>query len=259
MGTMSLRSFDYAGIRHIVIDNLGEGSITVEGGVEADAVDGSIEAEDSLLADVQIRQAQDSLRISLPQRSWRRATVDLRLRVPDDLAFVIKTGAADVSFAVGIARSRLISGSGDISIGRAADLDCSTGSGNVQVSELVGRGARLSTGSGHLSIGSSSCPISAKSGSGHIDITSLNRADLQAGSGSGEVTVSSTTGSVDIRSASGSVSVGVADQLATWLDLSSVSGRVAIGMEAISQPEPGEPYISVRARTASGDIGVFRS
>src|SRR5215217_2335419 len=241
MGTMSLRSFDYAGIRHIVIDNLGEGSITVEGGLEANTVDGSIEADDSLLADVQIRQAQDSLCISLPQRSWRRATVDLRLRVPDDLAFVIKTGAADVSFGVGIARSKIISGSGDISIGRAADLDCSTGSGNVQVSELVGRGARLSTGSGHLSIGSSSCPISAKSGSGHIDITSLNRADLQAGSGSGEVTVSSTTGSVDIRSASGSVSVGVADQLATWPSRQQSARRSQTSPRQPAQPPSREP------------------
>jgi DUF4097 and DUF4098 domain-containing protein YvlB len=259
MGAMSVRSFDYTGIKQVVVDNLGEGSIMVEGGVEADAVEGSIEADDSLLADVQIRQAHESLRISLPQRSWRGNNVDLRLRVPEDLAFVIKTGAADVSFAVGIARSKIVSGSGDINIGRARDLDCSTGSGNVHVAELVGRGARLGTGSGHLSIGSSSCPISVKSGSGHIDITSLVRADLQAGSGSGEVVVSSTTGSVDVRSASGEVSVGVADQLATWLDLSSVSGRVAIGLEAISQPEPGEPYITVRARTASGDIGVFRA
>jgi DUF4097 and DUF4098 domain-containing protein YvlB len=259
MGAMSVRTFDYSGIKQVVVDNLGDGSIMVEAGVEADAVEGSIEAGDSLLADVQIRQARDSLRISLPQGIWRGSTVDLRLRVPEDLTFVIKTGAADVSFAVAIARSKIVTGSGDISIGRAADLDCSTGSGNVHVSELVGRGARLSTGSGHLSIGAASCPVSAKSGSGHIDITSLNRADLQAGSGSGEVVVTSTTGSVDIRSASGEVSVGVADRLATWLDLSSVSGRVAIGMEAIKQPEPGEPYISVRARTASGDIGVFRS
>lgn len=259
MGAMSVRSFDYAGIRQVVVDNPGDGSIMVEGGVDDGAVEGSIEADDSFLAGVQIRQAHDSLRISLAQGTWRGTTIDLRLRVPEDLTFVIKTGAADVSFAVGIARSKIVTGSGDISIGRAADLDCSTGSGNVHVSELVGRGARLSTGSGHLSIGTSSCPISAKSGSGHIDITSLNRTDLQASSGSGEVVVSSTTGSVDVRSASGSVSVGVADRLATWLDLSSVSGRVAIGLEAIGQPEPGEAYISVRARTASGDIGVFRA
>ena len=256
---MSVRTFDYSGIKQVVVDNLGDGSIMVEGGVDDDAVEGSIEAGDDLLADVQIRQARDSLRISLPQGTWRATTVDLRLRVPEDLVFVIKTGAADVSFGVAIARSKIVTGSGDISIGRAADLDCSTGSGNVHVSELVGHGARLSTGSGHLAIAAASCPISAKSGSGHIDITSLNRADLQASSGSGEVLVTSTTGSVDIRSASGSVSVGVADRLATWLDLSSVSGRVAIGLEAINQPEPGEPYISVRARTASGDIGVFRA
>ena len=74
MGAMSVRSFDYAGIKTVVVDNLGDGSIMVEGGADADVVEGSIEAEDSLLADVQIRQAHDSLRISLPQRSWRRTS-----------------------------------------------------------------------------------------------------------------------------------------------------------------------------------------
>jgi hypothetical protein len=55
------------------------------------------------------------------------------------------------------------------------------------------------------------------------------------------------------------LTVGVADNLPTWLDLNSVSGDIRIALESTVAPEPGEPYISVRARTASGDIGIYRA
>jgi Putative adhesin len=257
---MTVRTLDYSGIRQVVVDSLGEGSITISAGADPNRVEGSIDAGDeAFLAAVQIRQARDALRISLPQGFWRSTTAHLKLLVPPGLAFVIKTGAADVALSADIGPSKIASGSGHISIGRAVDLDCSTGSGNIDVAELDGNGARLRTGSGHISVGAASCPVSVKSGSGHIDVKSLDRSDLQASSGSGEVVVTSTTGSVDVRTASGVVSVGVADRLATWLDLSSGSGEVHIGLDAIGQPEPGEPHISVRARTASGGIEVFRA
>jgi hypothetical protein len=38
-----------------------------------------------------------------------------------------------------------------------------------------------------------------------------------------------------------------------------VSGDIRIGLDSTTQPEPGEPYITVRARTASGDIGIHRA
>jgi DUF4097 and DUF4098 domain-containing protein YvlB len=87
----------------------------------------------------------------------------------------------------------------------------------------------------------------------------LEGTNLQAKSGSGDIGVTSTNGSVDLRSASGSLTVGVADNLPTWLDLNSVSGDIRIALESTTPPEPGEPYISVRARTASGDIGIYRA
>jgi hypothetical protein len=64
---------------------------------------------------------------------------------------------------------------------------------------------------------------------------------------------------VDLRSASGSVTVGVADNLPAWLDLNSVSGDIRLGLESTIQPEPGEPYITLRARTASGNIAIYRA
>ena len=259
---MSVRTLSYSGIRQLVVDNLGEGSITASPGSDPDRVEGSIDAsDDAFLEAVQIRQAGDSLRISVPQGFWRSTTAHLKLLVPPDLMrFVIKTGSADVTLGLDVGPSKIVTGSGAVFISRAIDdLDCSTGSGNIDVAELDGLRARFRTSSGHITIGKASSRVSVKSSSGHIDIKSLNRAELEASTGSGEVVVSSTTGSVLVRTASGDVSIGVAGGLATWLDLGSGSGTVSIGLDAIGQPEPGEPYISVRVRTASGEIGVYRA
>ncbi|HEY6666703.1 MAG TPA: DUF4097 family beta strand repeat-containing protein [Propionibacteriaceae bacterium] len=250
----------YEGVRQIVVDNLGDGSITVEPGSQQDLVDASIEADGDHFDDhVQIRHDHDWLRISFPQQFLRYTKAHLRLAVPDGLRYVIKTGSADISISADIGRSKIISGSGDITIGNAVDLDCSTGSGNISVARLDGSGAKLGSGSGDVSVGEVNCPITAKSGSGDVVVKSVRGATLQANSGSGDIAVSATSGSVDLRSASGSLTVGIGDNLPAWLDLNSVSGDIRIGLESTNQPEPGEPYITVRARTASGDISIHRA
>jgi hypothetical protein len=249
----------YQGVRQVVVDNLGGGSITVEPTSRQDLVEAWIDAaDDRFLEQVQIRQDQDWLRISLPHRFVWSMKAQLRLGVPDGLAYVIKTGSADISISADIGRSKIISGSGDITVGNAVDLDCSTGSGNISVSRVDGSAARLSSGSGDVSVSEVSCPLTAKSGSGDVVVKSLRGVELQAKSGSGDIGIAATSGSVDLRSASGSLAVGVADNLPAWLDLSSVSGDIRIGLDSTTQPEPGEPYITVRARTASGDISIYR-
>jgi Toastrack DUF4097 len=256
---MSLTN-SYEGVRHIVVDNLGGGSIIVEPGSREDLVEASIDADDDRFVEqVQIRNDRDWLRISFPPQFLRHTKAQLRLGVPDGLTYVIKTGSADISISADIGRSKIISGSGDITIGSAVDLDCSTGSGDISVSRIEGNGARLGSGSGDVSVGEVNCPMTAKSGSGDIVVKSVRGANLQANSGSGDIAVSATTGSVDLRTASGSLTVGIADNLPAWLDLNSVSGDVRIGLESTTQPEPGEPYLTVRARTASGDISIHRA
>jgi DUF4097 and DUF4098 domain-containing protein YvlB len=249
----------YEGVRHVVMDNLGGGTINVEPGSRQDLVEAWIDAEDRFLEQVQIRQDHDWLRISLPHHLVWSTEAHLRLGVPDGLTFVIKTGSADASISADIGRSKIISGSGDITVGNATDLDCSTGSGNISVARVDGNGARLNSGSGDVSVGEVNCPITAKSGTGEVVVESLRGANLQANSGSGDIAVSATTGSVDLRSASGSLTVGVADNLPAWLDVNSVSGDIRIGLESTTQPEPGESYLTLRARTASGDISIHRA
>jgi Toastrack DUF4097 len=260
MGAVSTRSFEFAGIRQLIIDNYGAGSIMVEPSSDADRVEGWLDAADQrFLDEATIRQEREYLRISVPQTPWRSSNAHLRLAVPAGIGCVIKTGSADVSISADIDRSKIVSGSGDVSIGRAVDLEATTGSGNLSVAELAGRAARLGTGSGDITIDSASCQLAVKSGSGDILLKSLADAELRASSGSGDVSITATSGSVDLRSASGSISVGVADKLVAWLDLNSVSGSVRIGLDATGKPEPGQAWISVRARTASGNISVFRA
>jgi Toastrack DUF4097 len=249
----------YEGVRNVAVDNFGGGSITVEPGSRQDLVEASIDAaDDKFGGQVEIRHEHDWLRISFPQFPWH-AKAHLRLGVPDGLTFVIKTGSADISISADIGRSKIISGSGDVTIGKAVDLDCSTGSGDISVARVDGNGAKLSSGSGEVSIGEASCPIAAKSGSGEVVVKSVRGASLKANSGSGDIAISATNGSVDLRSASGSLTVGVADSLPAWIDLNSVSGDIRIGLESTAQPEPGEPFLTVRARTASGDIVIHRA
>jgi len=250
----------FEGVRHVVIDNFGSGSITIEPGSPSGVVDSSISAADEgFLADVQARHDHDQLRFSFPTHLFRNTSADLRLTVPAGLTFVIKAGSADISIAADIGRSKIVSGSGDITIGNATDLDCSTGSGDISVSRVDGRSARIASGSGDVTVAEAHCAVTAKSASGDVVVRSLHGSELQANSASGDIEVNSTSGSVDLRSASGSLTIGVAEQLPAWLDLTSVSGEIRIALESSSPPEKGSPYVAVRARTASGDIAVFRA
>jgi DUF4097 and DUF4098 domain-containing protein YvlB len=122
-----------------------------------------------------------------------------------------------------------------------------------------GRTARMTSGSGDVTVAEARCPVTARSASGNVVVRSLRGSQLQANSGSGDIAVTSTSGSVDLRSASGSLTIGIADRLPAWLDLTSVSGAIRIALESTGPPAKGAPYVAVRARTASGDIDVCRA
>jgi DUF4097 and DUF4098 domain-containing protein YvlB len=248
------------GVRQVSVENFGSGSISVEPGPDTEVVEGSINASDAdFLNAIQVRQDLDHLRITLPHRHFGSSQTHLRLGVPDGLSFNLTTGSADVTISADIARSRVVSGSGDLTLAAAADVTCTTGSGDIAIREVRGEAARVNTGSGDITIDDARCPVSAKSGSGDVVIRTIHHAELQASSGSGDISVPATSGSVDLRSASGSLTVGIADDLPAWLDLNSVSGRIRIALEASARPAEGEPFVTVRARTASGEIAVYRA
>ena len=171
------------------------------GGASVDA------ADERFLDQVQVRHDHDQLRLSFPHAvvpDYTRPIFGSACRTA--WTYAIKTGSADISISADIGRSKIVSGSGDITVGERYDLDCSTGSGDISVARVAGRGARLSSGSGDLPSARRTARLPAKSGSGDVVVKSVHQAgSLQANSGSGDIAVSSTSGSVDLRSASGSL------------------------------------------------------
>ena len=257
---MTFKNFVYEGVQSVQLENIGSGSITVEPGLQPGVVEGSVNVTGAdELNGVVVRQEADQLRIIVPQHGFGSVPVHVRLGVPAGLDYSIRAGAATIAITADAERAKIVSGSGDVSVEQVVELDCSTGSGSISVARLLNRGARLHTGSGDIAVTEARSPLSAKSGSGDIVVRSLRQADLAASSGSGDIAVPSTTGSVDLRSASGSLTVGIADDLPVWLDLNSSSGAIRIALDASPEPAPGEPYVSVRASTASGEIAVYRA
>lgn len=240
------------------IVGLGSGDVLLTDSGDT-GVRGAIEATDAdWLHEVRVRpdDARESLLIDFPRdRFGRSRRVRVDLFVPAGVHAEVESGSGDVTFRVATGRTRVTCGSGGIALQEVGDVECTSGSGGIQIGSITGPNAHLRSGSGDIQVTECTSGIRAKSGSGDIVVRTLH-ADLAASSGSGDISVPSTTGSVDLRTASGSLSVGVADGLPAWLDLTSVSGRIDITLPASREPAQDEPYVSISGRTASGDIDV---
>lgn len=255
---MTFLSFAERGVRQVSVDNLGSGSLTVDP-TSGDELTGSLNCSDpDYLAAVAVRTDGDRVRIELPRSFGPDSAVQIQLMAPAGIDYVIGAGSADVAIDAEAGRVQVSNGSGDVSVRSATELSITNGSGDSIVERVTGRSARVTSGSGQIRIGETAAAVDAKSGSGDITVRSL-RGELQGATGSGDISVPSTTGSVDLRSASGSLTVGVASDLPAWLDLNSVTGAIRIALDATAQPESGQPYVSIRARTASGEIAVYRA
>ena len=76
---MTARTFDATGVRAIVIENLGRGSINVEPGPREDLVEGTVTADEELLQQASIRHEADTLRIWFPDQLFRTQTAHIRI------------------------------------------------------------------------------------------------------------------------------------------------------------------------------------
>lgn len=268
MGTMSEIEFDYPDVAAVRISGLGSGDVTVD---EADgtSVSGRIAGGRSYLDRLQINQTDRTLRIDLPRNEFGEdGECEIELRVPAGTDFQLTSGSADVVSHVALGATKVNTGSGDINLASVTDAKLSTGSGDIVIGDIGDSVApedgpsyvptQLNSGSGDISVGATAGPLQAKTASGDISVLRLTGA-LKANTASGDISVPSLSGTVELNGASGNISVGVADDLPAWLELSSISGEVNIDLDASEQPAEGEPYVAIKASTASGDISVYRA
>ena len=93
-----------------------------------------------------------------------------------------------------------------------------------------------------------------KSGSGDLRIGQAHD-DLSLSTASGDIVVDTQhRGGVVAKNASGDVRIGIPGGVPVWTDVYTVTGRIGSDLEGAGQPQEGQDYIEVRAKSVSGDI-----
>lgn len=245
-------------VKHVVVE-LGQGSVdlhptedgTVSGEIHADRP----ETEERLTVDT----FGAELRIVAPkqERRWFSGEIRVSIRVPAGTDLTLTTGSGDLTTDVRLGRVVAKSGSGDLRLAGSSTARLNTGSGDITVLSIDGE-AELTSGSGDIRVDRCSADLSLRAASGDATIGRLDGA-AEVKLTSGDFRLAATTGSVNVRTASGDIGIGIADELPAWLDLKSGSGDVDIALPPTGEPDAGSPFVSIYARTGSGDIRINRA
>ena len=166
----------------------------------------------------------------------------------------VKTGSGDVDLEELGSQALVETGSGDIEIGSVAEeLRIKTGSGDVSV-DRVGGSTNISTGSGDVELGTAVGDVQVKSGSGDMRVKEA-LSDVALSTASGDLDVGRMhRGALAAKNVSGDIRVGIPENVPVWTDISCITGQVSSNLQGAGQPEEGQDYIEVRAKTVSGDI-----
>ena len=166
----------------------------------------------------------------------------------------IKTGSGDVTLEYVDGKALVEAGSGDIEIGEiTGDLRAKSGSGTVEVGSAGGP-VSASTGSGDVEIGVATGSVTAKSGSGDMLVRDAH-ADVELSTASGALVVElMRRGQLQAKNVSGDIRVGIPAGVPVWTDVSSMTGHIRSSLQGAGQPEDGQDFVELRAKTISGDI-----
>ncbi|HZY77574.1 MAG TPA: DUF4097 family beta strand repeat-containing protein [Jatrophihabitantaceae bacterium] len=214
---------------------LGRGAVTVE------AVEGLTEASVELIPRQAGSDIADQVDVDLRGRTlWvvapregglfdmvfasnrGKLALDALIRVPADTAMKISTVSADVTIT-----------------GRASGADIAAGSANISIEHVTGD-LRLRYGSGR-------CRIERVDGS------------VNSRSGSGSARFARIDGSFNATWGSGDLQIGLPAGRPARLDIQTGSGHVDSELAIVDRPASQGRPISVRARTGSGDVHLFRA
>ena len=246
---------------HLVADQVTETTVDVEG-------------QDA--AEVAVEQRGNQIVVVAPHRraGFFGTSNDyvINVTLPSNSGLVTKTGSADLVAQGRFGSARIKSGSGDVRIDEFThDAVVESGSGDVEIARsvadvrvkagsgdvVIGRTSRsvsVNTGSGNVTLGTTEGSVSVKSGSGDVRVKDAHT-DLSISTASGDLVVGAIrSGGVQAKAVSGDVRIGVPVGVPVWTDLSCVSGQVYSNLAGAGEPEAGQDFIEVRAKTVSGSI-----
>lgn len=256
----------------------GRGSVDV---TATDTTETTVRITGERAEEFDVRDLGDRIAIIAPNRSHgffgKDPRVDIVVEVPVASGLHAKVGSSDVAAHGRFADTRVDSGSGDVALDIVeGEAVVHSGSGDLTVEHLVGE-AHLKSGSGDVVVHRAESRLIVTTGSGDVRVEAA-RDELAIKTGSGDAQVRSlggeamfTTGSGDLvveevassritaKTASGDVRIGVVPGTPVWTDVRTASGRLSSTLPSTGEPAPGEPYLEVRATTASGDVTLHQS
>lgn len=182
---------------------------------------------------------------------FRGATVDVEVHLPPQAEVALETGYGDITVSGTSGDAAAKTGAGDVNIPAAARVTLHSGAGNVSVGRIGG--GTLRTGAGDIGIEQSTGDTELNSGSG--DVTVLDAAGtLRIHTGAGDVNAALSEGTIEVRSGMGDIIVRVPTGFPVWQDLTTGMGDVRSRIASHGEPEAGEPFLSVTARSGAGDV-----
>jgi len=238
-------------------DGLTEASVTIEPrSAGSDIVDRiSVEQRGSVLAIVAPRQGGI---FDLLGGRREADAVDIHVTIPSGSPVKISSFTASVTIHGRSGAADIAYGSADADIDVVdGDLRLRYGNGAAAVAEVTGS-VQMRSGGGDATFGRIGGSLDAGRGSGRLEVGSV-RGRVRTRSGSGSAVLSSVHGDVDLASGSGGVEIGLPAGRAARLDVTTGSGRVRSDLPIEHAPASKADAITVRARTGSGDVRLFRA
>jgi hypothetical protein len=240
-------------------DELTEAVVTLEAGTHGtDLVDQSVVEMRGPTLVVYCPRQGGIFELPVFGRPRSQHGVDIQIFVPTGTAVKISTftapiriegtvGGADLAFGRGKAKVREVDG----------DLRLRFGSGTAHVVHVTGS-VQIRSGAGDAYLGEVDGGIDAGCGAGDLQVRVAHGA-VRTRCGSGTARLDRVHGDVDITTGSGELAIGLPAGVTARLDVQSGSGQVRSELPIEDAPAHPDGAITVRARSGSGDVRLFRA
>jgi hypothetical protein len=239
-------------------DHLAEATVVIEPGKNAA----------DLLDQTVIMMSGRTLTVAAPRQGGvfdlpvfgRRSSrsLDVKVIVPTGTAIKISTVTAPITVGGRVGGADLAFGAADAALRRVdGDLRLRYGSGTARAVEIAGS-VELRSGSGSAQFGEVGGAINAGCGSGNLDVRVV-RGAVRSRCGSGTARLGAVHGDVDVATGSGGLEIGLPIGVTARLDVHTGSGHVRSDLPIEDHPTSAKDAITVRAKTGSGDVRLFRA
>jgi hypothetical protein len=192
-------------------------------------------------------------------RFGERDAVDADITVPAGTPMKIASWGADVVVKGRAGTTDIMSGSTTTEIDDVdGDLRLRYGSGPARAHRVTGS-VVVRAGSSSLTFGDVAGAIEIGCGSGSLEVGAAG-GRVRMRTGTGQATIGAAGGDVDFTSGSGGLSVGLRRGQPARLDVVTGAGHLRSDLPVGDDPpESTARAITIKARTGSGDVRIFRA